>query len=136
MVCRRRRAFGRRLLFDERVPRATIGTAPHPFLLLPAALLAREHRLRRLHSAILHRHAARAPAFRPGLAPVRAAPYPPFSPSLMPFTATTRLRSDITGCNGMVDASGGGTTPNINRPGRTRSNQTRESRSVAALLAA
>ena len=61
MVCRRGRAFRRRLLFDERVPRAAIGAAPHPFLLLPAALLAREHRLRRPHSAILHRQTKFSP---------------------------------------------------------------------------
>ena len=57
-------------------------------------------------------------------------------PRFTPFTATTRLRSDITGFSGIVVASGGGTTPYISSPGRTRSNQTRESRSVAALLAA
>ena len=42
----------------------------------------------------------------------------------------------MTGCSGIVDASGGGMTPYIMSPGRTRSYHTRESRSVAALFAA
>ena len=42
----------------------------------------------------------------------------------------------MTETSGIVDASGGGMTPYIMSPGRTRSYHTRESRSVAALLAA
>ena len=57
------------------------------------------------------------------------------SPGRMPFTATTRLTSDMTGSSAIVDASGGGTMPYSSSPGRTRSYQTRESRSSAALLA-
>ena len=33
------------------------------------------------------------------------------SPDLMPFTATIRLPSDMTGSSAIVDARGGGTTP-------------------------
>ena len=42
-------------------------------------------------------------------------PYPTPSPGRSPFTATTRLVSDITGWSGMVDASGGGTMPYSSR---------------------
>ena len=42
----------------------------------------------------------------------------------------------MTDCNGIVECSGGGTTPCSISPGRTKSYHTRESRSVAALFAA
>ncbi len=67
---------------------------------------------------------------------VKRAPEPVMSPGRKPFTATTRLTSDITGASGSVEASGGGTMPYSKSPGRTRSYQTRESRSRAALFAA
>ena len=58
------------------------------------------------------------------------------SPARTPFTATTRLVSDITGRIGSVVWSGGGTSPYTRRPGRTKSYQTRESRTRAAEFAA
>ena len=71
-----------------------------------------------------------------GRAAVNRPPYPTVSPTRIPFTATTWLVSDMTGFRAIVEPSGGGTRPYSRRPGRTKSNHTRESRSSAAELAA
>jgi len=47
-----------------------------------------------------------------------------------------RLPSVMIGVSGIVEASGGGTSPYSKSPGRTPSYQTRLSRSSAALFAA
>jgi hypothetical protein len=71
-----------------------------------------------------------------GRSAVNRPPYPTVSPTRTPFTATTWLVSDITGWSAIVDPRGGGTRPYSSSPGRTKSNQTRESRRSAAELAA